>query len=144
MTAQAILLMPTSQSATPTPTATTTATAAQTATATFTPTPMPTVAAVLAVSPGAATFTAKLGGKSREVNIVAANQGKTAITLTGARVTGNFQLSKACGGALSPNKKCTYSVVFVPAAKGMSTGSLTIDNNGSSGPRTVSLSGTGQ
>jgi hypothetical protein len=125
-------------SPTPTPTAT------PTATATLTPTPMPTVPAPLVVSPSSASFSAKLGKKSKAKKITAINKGKVAITLMGAMVTGNFQLSKVCGGALKPKKKCTYSVVFAPTVKGVSAGSLTINNNGSSGPRMVNLQGTGQ
>ncbi len=127
-----------------TATSTRTATATPTATATFTPTPMPTVAAALAVSPSSATFTAKLGKKSKAKKITADNQGKVSIMLSGAQVTGDFALSKVCGGALKPKKKCTYAVVFAPTAKGLGAGILTINNNSSSGPRTVNLSGTGQ
>jgi len=105
---------------------------------------MPTVAAALAVSPSSATFTAKLGKKSKARKITAANQGKVSIMLIGAQVTGDFALSTVCGGALKPKKKCTYAVVFAPTAKGLGAGILTINNNGSSGPRTVNLSGTGQ
>ena len=103
---------------------------------------MPTVAAALAVSPTSASFTAKPGKKSKAKKITAANQGKVTITLLGAQVTGDFQLSKVCGAALKPKKKCTYAVVFAPTAPGVSSGILTIDNNSSSGPRTVTLSGT--
>ncbi len=105
---------------------------------------MPTVAAALAVSPSSATFTAKLGKKSKAKKITADNQGKVSIMLSGAQVTGDFALSKVCGGALKPKKKCTYAVVFAPIAKGLGAGILTITNNSSSGPRTVNLSGTGQ
>jgi hypothetical protein len=133
-------------SATPTPTSssTPTATATPTVTATFTPTPMPTVAAALDVSPSSATFAAKLGKKSNAKKVTAANKGKVSITLIGAQVTGDFALSKLCGGALKPKKKCAYRVVFTPTEKGLRAGLLTVNNNGSSGPRTVSLSGTGQ
>jgi hypothetical protein len=62
----------------------------------------------------------------------------------GARVTGDFELSKVCGASLKPKKKCTYSVLFAPAVKGASAGSLTINSNSSSGPRTVTLKGTGE
>ncbi len=130
--------------ATATATRTATATATSTATPTITPTPMPTVAAALAVSPSSATFSAKVGKKSKAKEITATNQGKVAITLTGAQITGSFAISKACGASLQPKKKCTYSVVFAPAASGPNSGVLTIDNNSSSGPQTVSLSGTGQ
>jgi hypothetical protein len=132
LTAQAVLLIPAPQFARSTPTTTVTAT------------PMPTVAAPLTVSPSTATFTAKLGKKSKVKSITAANQGRVAITLFGARVTGDFQLSRRCGGALMPNKRCAYGVVFAPTGKGTRSGELTIDNNGSSGPRTVNLSGTGE
>jgi hypothetical protein len=132
-------------SATPTPTftSTPTATATPTVTATFTPTPMPTVAAALDVSPSSATFAAKLGKKSNAKKVTAANKGTVSITLIGAQVTGDFAFSKLCGGALKPKKKCAYGVVFTPTEKGLRTGLLTVNNNGSSGPRTVSLSGTG-
>jgi hypothetical protein len=126
-----------------TPTATASATATRTATATLTPTAMPTVAAALVVSPSSATFSAKLGKRSKAKKITAANKGTVTITLTGANLTGSFVLSEACGSSLKPKKKCSYAVVFAPTAKGLSTGSLTIDNNSSSGPRTVNLSGTG-
>ena len=128
---------------TATPAATPTATATLTVTATFTPTPMPTVAAALIVSPSSASFAAKLGARSKAKKITASNASKVSILLIGARVTGDFALVKQCGGALKPKTKCSYTVVFAPSAKGPRPGLLTINNNGSSGPRTVSLSGTG-
>jgi outer membrane protein assembly factor BamB len=127
-----------------TPTATATATATNTATATFTPTPMPTVAAPLIVSPASANFAAKLGKRSKARKITAHNGGMVSISLLGARVTGDFALSKSCGSTLKPKKNCNYAVVFAPTAIGPRPGLLTINNNSSSGPRTVSLSGTGQ
>ncbi len=131
-------------SPTPTRTATATATSTATATATFTPTPMPTVAAMLTVSPSTASFSAKLGAKSKAKKITATNHGKVAIAMIGARVTGDFTLSRVCGASLKPKKKCIYSVLFAPTVKGPRAGSLTINNNSSSGPRTVTLSGTGE
>ncbi|MGO8803930.1 MAG: hypothetical protein ACLQSH_12510, partial [Candidatus Binatus sp.] len=133
-----------SATATSTSTATATATATPTVTATFTPTPMPTVAPALAVSPSYATFTAKSGARSKAKKITVHNPGRVSITLIGAQLTGDFALSKLCGGMLKPKEKCSYDVVFAPTAKGLHAGLLTVNNNGSSGPRTVSLSGTGQ
>jgi hypothetical protein len=62
----------------------------------------------------------------------------------GAHVTGDFALSRVCGASLKPKKKCIYSVQFAPTVKGARVGSLTINSNSSSGPRSVNLSGTGQ
>jgi hypothetical protein len=144
-TARTPVISPTPTSTpTATATATLTATATPTATATFTPTPMPTVAASLVVSPSAESFITKLGRRSKPKKVTAHNAGKVSILLIGARVTGDFSLAKICGAALKPKKKCTYAVVFAPTAIGPSSGLLTIDNNGSSGARTVTLQGTGQ
>ena len=105
---------------------------------------MPTVAAALVVSPGSASFSAKVGKRTKPKKVNAHNAGKVAILLLGAQVSGDFALSKTCGGALKPKKNCKYAVVFAPTATGPRSGLLTINNNSSSGPRTVSLSGTGQ
>jgi centrosomal CEP192-like protein len=131
-------------SPTATATATSTATATPTATVTFTPTPMPTVVAPLAVSPRSVAFSTKLGKKSKAKKITAANKGNVSILLIGAQVTGDFQISKACGATLKPKKNCKYAVVFAPTAIGARPGLLTIKSNSSSGPRTVTLSGTGR
>lgn len=128
-------------SATPTSSPTPTATATATATATFTPTPVPTVSAPLVVSPSSERFAATLGKRSRAKTLVAHNAGKVPILLIDAQVTGDFALSKLCGGTLKPRRTCTYAVVFAPTAIGVRTGLLTIDNNGSTGLRTVKLSG---
>jgi hypothetical protein len=125
-----------------TPTTVRTPVTSPTPTATFTPTPMPTVAAPLIVSPGSASFTAKLGARSKARKITAHNGGNVSILLTGAQVTDDFTLSKLCGSTLKPRKTCTYAVVFAPTAIGVRTGFLTINNNGSTGLRTVKLSGT--
>ena len=85
-----------------------------------------------------------MGTRSKPKKITAHNGGKVSISVIGARVTGDFALSKVCGTTLKPKKNCKYAVVFAPTAIGPRAGLLTINNNGSSGPRTVNLSGTGQ
>jgi len=131
-------------SPTATATATSIATATPTATATFTPTPIPTVAAPLIVSPSAESFNAKLGTRTKPKKITAHNGGAVPISLIGAQVTGDFHLSKVCAATLKPKKNCKYAVVFAPTAIGSRPGLLTIKSNSSSGPRTVTLSGTGR
>jgi hypothetical protein len=106
---------------------------------------MPTVAAALVVQPGSASFAAKLGARSKAKTVSATNSGGVSIQLMGAQTAGDFQVSGgSCAGALAAHKKCTYKLVFAPTAKGHRAGSFTVKNNGSSGPRTVSLSGTGK
>jgi hypothetical protein len=71
-----------------------------------------------------------------------AGTGNVSILLIRAQVTDDFTLSKLCGSALKPQRTCTYAVVFAPTAIGVRTGLLTINNNGSTGLRTVKQSGT--
>lgn len=141
--------------ATPTPTATatqtTTATATATSTQTATPTPTitptstPTVAAALVVQPGSANFSTKVGHRSIAKKVSATNTGHVSIDLLGVRITGDFQVSGGtCHAALGARQICAYKLVFAPTAKGHRPGSFTVMNNGSSGQRTVNLSGTGK
>jgi hypothetical protein len=104
---------------------------------------MPTVSAALVVQPGSAGFIAKLGKRSKAKKVSATNRGSVSIRLTSTQTIGDFQVSgSSCGGTLAAHKNCSYKLVFAPTAKGNRLGSFTIMNNGSSGPRTVSLSGT--
>jgi hypothetical protein len=106
---------------------------------------MPTVSAALVVQPGAASFAAKLGKRSKAKKVKATNSGSVIIELTSAQTTGDFQVSgSSCGVALAPHKNCAYKLVFAPTAKGHRPGIFTIGNNGSSGQRSVNLSGTGK
>ncbi len=129
---------------TSTASATPTGTATATVTATFTPTAMPTVSASLTVSPGSASFSAKVGTRSKSKKITAHNAGTVSISVTGALVTGDFALSKVCASTLKAKKSCHYAVVFAPTAIGARSGLLTINSNSSSGQRSVNLSGTGR
>jgi len=107
---------------------------------------MPTVAAALVVQPGATNYAAKLVGKrSKAKKVSATNTGSLSIQLIATNTTGDFQISSnTCGAALVAHAKCAYKLVFAPTAKGHRAGSFTVMNNGSSGPRTVNLSGTGK
>jgi hypothetical protein len=85
-----------------------------------------------------------VGTRSLAKSIIAKNSGKVSIVLINAQVTGDFALSRRCSSPLRAGSRCIYAVVFAPTAKGLRPGLLTIDNNGSTGPRTVTLTGTGR
>jgi hypothetical protein len=66
------------------------------------------------------------------------------LTITGATITGDFQIStNACLTSLAPNATCIINVTFNPTATGARTGTLTISGNGAGMPAAVALSGTG-
>ena len=77
------------------------------------------------------------------------NNGTVALTITGITLTGtnlgDYSLAPAntCGASLAPAANCTISVKFTPTATGTRTASVSIADNASGSPQTVSLTGTG-
>ena len=56
----------------------------------------------------------------------------------------NFTQTNTCGSTLAAGKSCAISVTFSPTQIGSLTGTLSINDNGTNSPQTVSLSGTGK
>jgi sugar lactone lactonase YvrE len=64
------------------------------------------------------------------------------ITLTGANPT-DFAETTTCGSTLAAGKTCTISATFTPATVASYTASISVADNATGSPQTVSLSGTG-
>jgi hypothetical protein len=104
--------------------------------------PVPTFSAT--AKPTALTFTAQIQGTSSAPKTVTlSNTGNSTLTITSIAASGNFSEANTCSSALAPNATCVVDVLFTPTATGTRTGTLTITDNATAGPQTVSLSGTG-
>jgi hypothetical protein len=66
----------------------------------------------------------------------------TSLTTTGANAS-DFAEADTCGSSVAAGANCTIAVLFTPAAGGTRTAALSIADNASGSPHTVSLSGTG-
>jgi len=55
----------------------------------------------------------------------------------------DFIVSDSCGSSVAPHQSCSIHVVFKPTQPTNETATLTITDNATSSPQTVSLSGTG-
>jgi hypothetical protein len=85
-----------------------------------------------------------LGTTSASKNVVLKNTGTVALAISSITDSGDFTIpSNTCGSSLAPQISCTISVAFKPAAVGVRTGTVTISDNASGSPQTISLSGTG-
>jgi hypothetical protein len=71
------------------------------------------------------------------------NTGNGALTPLTIGTGGDFAQTNTCGGSVAAGAGCTISVTFTPTAAGYRTGTLTLTDNASNSPQTVSLSGTG-
>jgi hypothetical protein len=75
--------------------------------------------------------------------ITLANAGNGALTPLTISVSGDFAETNTCAASVAPNANCSISVTFTPSASGTRSGALTLTDNASNSPQTVTLSGTG-
>jgi len=111
----------------------------------------PTTATVPAVtlSPTSLTFASTAVGSTTTAQLVTVkNSGTAALTVTSETVTGTdassfIKSATTCGTSLAIGATCTVSVEFKPATAGALTGSVSIADNATGSPQSVTLTGTG-
>ncbi|MGA2986793.1 MAG: DUF3443 family protein [Terriglobia bacterium] len=95
---------------------------------------------------GPLTFSSGVGVASAPQSETVTNSGTATLTFTSITITTGstvFQApSNTCGTSLGAGSACTISVVFTPTATGAASGTLSIADNASDSPQTVTLSGT--
>jgi len=95
-------------------------------------------------SPGTLNFGNQvLGSTSASQNVTLTNTGNFTLTLNTITASGDFAQNNNCGGTLAPNASCVISVTFTPQSSGSASGAVSITDNASGSPQSVSLSGTG-
>jgi hypothetical protein len=83
------------------------------------------------------------GTTSQPQMVTLTNTGKTELKISSMKTTGQFGMSSTCGSAVAAEESCTISVTFSPKSKGLKSGTVTINDNASSKPQVIELSGTG-
>ena len=101
-------------------------------------------------SPTSLAFSSQnVGGSTAAQMITVTNNGSAALSVTGVSITGadpsDFSQTNTCiaNSPLAPNANCTISVTFKPTATGPRAASVSVGDNASGSPQTVSLAGTG-
>jgi len=87
------------------------------------------------------------GVTSAAKTVTLTNSGGSTLSIGNIAASGDFAQvtsSKPCGTTLAPGKNCIIKVTFTPAQLGALSGSITLADNASNTPQTVSLSGTGE
>jgi subtilase family serine protease len=106
-------------------------------------------AAAVTLSPTSLAFASTTVGVTTAAQVVTVkNSGTAALTLTSETLTGtnssSFLISaNTCTTSLAAAASCTVSVEFKPTAAGALTAALSIADNATGSPQTVTLSGTG-
>jgi Beta-propeller repeat/Immunoglobulin domain/Abnormal spindle-like microcephaly-assoc'd, ASPM-SPD-2-Hydin len=101
-----------------------------------------------ALNPASLTFTSQfVGANSPPQAVTLSNNDVSSLSITGISVTGansvDFKQNNTCGTSLAPGGQCTISVVFSPTAGGTRTAAVSIADNASTSPQSISLSGIG-
>ena len=98
--------------------------------------------AAVTLSPASLSFDGlPVGQTSAAVTASLENTGNAALTGITIAATGDFTQSNTCGSSLGLGASCTISVKFVPFARGVRDGSITVTSN--AGQSAISLSGIG-
>ncbi|MGD0758210.1 MAG: SBBP repeat-containing protein [Candidatus Sulfotelmatobacter sp.] len=96
------------------------------------------------LAPTSLTFASQVVGTSSAAqNVTLSDTGSAALNISGISVVGDFSESNNCMLQVDATESCQIAVVFTPSATGTRTGTLTIVDNASGSPQTVSLTGTG-
>ena len=104
-------------------------------------------APAVSLSSTSLTFSQQVGTTSKAQTVTLSNTGNATLSITSLAVIGtnsrNFAETNTCGSSVAAGAHCTISVTFTPPASGSRTASVSITDNASGSPQTVSLSGTG-
>ena len=83
------------------------------------------------------------GTTSAAQTVTLTNGGNATLKITSIATSGDFAETNTCPSSLAANANCAISVTFTPTAVGTRTGAVTITDNASNSPQTISLTGTG-
>jgi hypothetical protein len=104
--------------------------------------------AAVSLSPTNLSFgSVNVGSTSPPQTVTLTNTGSATLTISSIAITGtntgDFAQSNACGSSLAGGASCSIQVTFTPLAVGSRSATLSVTDNASGSPQTVSLSGTG-
>lgn len=76
-------------------------------------------------------------------SITLTNSGTASLSISSIAASSSFAQTNNCGVSVAAGAACTIDVSFTPTASGPQTGTITVADNASGSPQTVSLTGTG-
>jgi hypothetical protein len=106
------------------------------------------VTPAVSLSPTSLTFGTQLIRTTSAAQVLTlTNTGTATLTITSLIFTGinpaDFAQTNTCGASVSPGASCTITVTFAPRAINLRTASLSVADNATGSPQTVSVKGTG-
>jgi len=84
-----------------------------------------------------------VGTTSQPMVVTLTNSGTATLTISGIAASANFAETNNCGSTVASAANCTINVTFTPATSGSLSGTVSVTDNATGSPQTVSLTGTG-
>ena len=84
-----------------------------------------------------------VGAASPAEAITVTDSGTAPLNIRGITAAVNFQEIDDCGSRVAPGKHCTINVTFAPTTTGNLQGTITIADDASGSPQSITLSGQG-
>src|SRR4030095_5579814 len=101
-------------------------------------------APVVSLSPTSLNFGPMYVNKTTPAqNVTLTNTGNATLSITSIVASGDFAQTNTCGSSVAAGGNCTISVTFRPTTTGTRTGAITITDNASNSPQSVTLTGNG-
>ncbi|MGO8816189.1 MAG: DUF3443 family protein [Terriglobia bacterium] len=88
------------------------------------------------------TFSSGVNVTSPAQSVTVTDSGTATLSFTSIAVSTGFAQTNTCGTGISAGGACAISITFTPTAAGSTNGTLTITDNASGSPHTVTLTGT--
>ncbi|MGB8128541.1 MAG: choice-of-anchor D domain-containing protein [Candidatus Angelobacter sp.] len=85
----------------------------------------------------------QVGTTSGAQTVTLSNTGTAPLAIASIAASGDFAQTNNCGTSLAVGVNCTITVTFTPTAIGSRSGIVSMTDNATGSPQTVSLSGTG-
>jgi hypothetical protein len=85
----------------------------------------------------------QVGTTSIAQTVTVTNTGNASLTLNSISASGGFAQTNNCGASLAASSACAINVTFTPSTAGAWLGTLSISDNASGSPHTITLAGTG-
>jgi hypothetical protein len=105
------------------------------------------VSPILGISPSTINFSSQYvgtAGLNQNVTLINTGTGSLTISSVVASPSSDFSVLSTCGNSLAAGGNCSIGVFFDPSNSGTRDGVLTITDNASGSPQTVTLTGMGE
>ena len=102
------------------------------------------VAASVSFAPTTLTFgNQNLNTASAAQSVTLTNSGTAALNITSIVASAPYAQTNTCGASVAAGANCSINVTFTPTAAGSQPGTITVTDDATGSPQTVTLSGTG-